>query len=217
MPNPQNKQIFAANLLHYMQEQKKTRSEVCRDLGFKYSTFSEWVTGVKYPRIDKIQMLANYFGVQKSDLIELHVQGTSGELSDTHFVPHLKKIPILGRISAGLPLYAEQQIEGYTFTDLDAGAEYFALRVQGDSMTAARINDGDILIVRRQDLVENGEIAVVLVNNEEATVKQYSHNGNFVILTPKSYNAEHQPQIYDIRNTKIRILGKVVRNQISFE
>ena len=58
------------------------------------------------------------------------------------------RIPILGRISAGLPLYAEEHIEGYTLTDLNGGAEYFGLRVSGDSMNALRINEGDIIIVR---------------------------------------------------------------------
>ena len=61
------------------------------------------------------------------------------------------RIPILGRISAGRPLFAEEHIEGYTTTELNGGADYFALRVVGDSMSAARINEGDLLIVRRQD------------------------------------------------------------------
>lgn len=74
-----------------------------------------------------------------------------------------QRIPILGRISAGLPLYAEEQIEGYTYTDLNHGGEYFALRVHGDSMNAIRIYDGDLLIIRKQDIVEDGEIAVVMV------------------------------------------------------
>ena len=126
------------------------------------------------------------------------------------------RIPILGRISAGLPLYAEQHIEGYTYTELNHGGEYFALRVYGDSMTAARINEGDILIVRRQDIVENGEIAVVLVNGDEATVKRFHRDGDTVTLTPQSYNPVHQPQVYNIKKTPVRILGRVVQNQISY-
>lgn len=126
------------------------------------------------------------------------------------------RIPILGRISAGLPLYAEENIEGYTYTDLNGGAEYFALRVEGDSMTAARIFDGDILIVRRQDIVENGEIAVVMVNGDEATVKRFYRSGNTVTLMPQSTNPTHQPQIYDTKITSVRIIGKVVKNEITF-
>lgn len=126
------------------------------------------------------------------------------------------RIPILGRISAGLPLYAEENIEGYTYTDLNGGAEYFALRVEGDSMTAVRIFDGDVLIVRRQDIVENGEIAVVMVNGDEATVKRFYRTGTTVTLMPQSTNPIHQPQIYDTKNTSIRIVGRVVKNEITF-
>lgn len=65
-----NKKIFSGNLKFYMQKFDKTRKDICDDLGFKYTTFSDWVNGKKYPRIDKIEMLANYFGIEKSDLIE---------------------------------------------------------------------------------------------------------------------------------------------------
>lgn len=126
------------------------------------------------------------------------------------------KIPILGRISAGLPLYAEEHIEGYTYTTLNGGAEYFALKVKGDSMNAARIYDGDTLIVRRQEVVENGQIAVVIVNDDEATVKRFYQTGTTVTLMPQSTNPIHQPQIYDAKATNIRVLGLVVKNEISF-
>lgn len=125
------------------------------------------------------------------------------------------RIPILGRISAGLPLYAEQHIEGYTLTDLNGGAEYFALRVSGDSMNAARIQDGDILIVRRQEEVENGEVAVVMVGDEDATVKRFYATGSTVTLMPQSTNPTHQPQIYDTTTTPIRVIGKVVEVKIT--
>lgn len=121
------------------------------------------------------------------------------------------RIPILGRISAGLPLYAEQHIEGYTVTDLNSGAEYFALIVHGDSMNALGINDGYRLIVRRQDEVENGQVAVVMVGDEDATVKRFYATGDTVTLMPQSTNPEHQPQIYDATKTKIRVIGKVVK------
>ncbi len=65
-----NKKIFSNNLKHYMELNKKDRNEICNLLGFKYSTFSDWYNGNKYPRIDKIEILANYFGIEKSDLIE---------------------------------------------------------------------------------------------------------------------------------------------------
>ena len=65
-----NKNIFADNLKKYMELNGKSRREICEALGFSYYTFSDWVNGKKYPRMDKVEMLANYFGIKKSDLIE---------------------------------------------------------------------------------------------------------------------------------------------------
>ena len=65
-----NKSVFAANLKKYMKLNEKSRQDVCKDLGFSYYTFSDWVNGKKYPRMDKVEILANYFGILKSDLIE---------------------------------------------------------------------------------------------------------------------------------------------------
>ena len=69
-----NKEIMGRNITRLMNEAGKTRNDVCRDLGFRYSTFTEWVNGKKYPRIDKIEMMADYFHVQKSDLIEAQTE-----------------------------------------------------------------------------------------------------------------------------------------------
>ena len=137
-------------------------------------------------------------------------QQTSMNRMDLIDLSGYHRIPILGRISAGLPLYAEEHIEGYTLTDLNGGAEYFGLRVSGDSMNALRINEGDIIIVRRQEEVEQGEVAVVLVDGEDATVKRFYSSDTTVTLMPQSTNPEHKPQMYDLSKTPIRVLGKVV-------
>ena len=140
--------------------------------------------------------------------------GKSSKLPDTLQALDLgtfHRIPILGRVSAGLPLYAEQHIEGYTVTDLNGGAEYFALIVRGDSMNAVGICDGYRVLVRRQDEVENGQVAVVMVGDEDATVKRVYATGTTVTLMPQSTNPAHQPQIYDPAKTPVRIIGRVVR------
>ena len=82
-------------------------------------------------------------------------------------------------------------------------------------MNAARIQDGDILIVRRQEEVENGEVAVVMVGDEDATVKRFYATGSTVTLMPQSTNPTHQPQIYDTATTPIRVIGKVVEVKIT--
>lgn len=87
-----NKQIMADNILRLMAEKGKDRIDVCNDLGFKYSTFSEWVTGIKYPRIDKIEIMANYFGVSKSSLIEKYVPEADFTMVSAPISPNLKAL-----------------------------------------------------------------------------------------------------------------------------
>ena len=212
-----------------------TQSELSRKTGIGKSSISTYLTGEYEPKQRNIYKMALALNVNEAWLMGADVPMDRQEATSTHIenpiaaniVPFPPKdvapyvpthcIPILGRVSAGLPLYAEEHIEGYMYTELNGGAEYFALRVQGDSMNALRINDGDLLIVRRQEEVEDGEIAVVMVNGEDATVKRFYRDGDFVTLMPQSTNPEHQPQRYDLKETRIKVLGKVVRSQINFE
>ena len=190
-----------------------TQKELAALIHAKHNSISNWENDQNKPDPDTIELLCGVLGLTPNDLLRPSEDGKGivkfEEYNPTH------KIPILGRISAGLPLYAEENIEGYTYTELNGGAEYFALRVKGDSMNAARIFDGDIIIVRRQDIVENGSIAVVLVDDEDATVKIFSRHDNLVTLMPQSHNPIHQPQIYDLRETKIDVLGLVVKCEFS--
>lgn len=194
-------------------------------LGTTDKTVSAWRTGRSKSYTKYLPQIADALGTTTEYLLTGNgpKQKRSVSESDTALpkgAEHIDlgtfhRIPILGRISAGLPLYAEQHIEGYTLTDLNGGAEYFALRVSGDSMNAARIQDGDILIVRRQEEVENGEVAVVMVGDEDATVKRFYATGSTVTLMPQSTNPTHQPQIYDTTTTPIRVIGKVVEVKIT--
>ena len=188
-----------------------TQTELGKKLGVQKNAVSKWECG----RVDdiptsKIKAMAQLFGVDPSYLID----DAKAEIP-TNAVPidfsHLKRIPILGRIAAGTPIYAAENIEGYTYTDLNGGHEYFGLRVRGDSMDAARIHDGDVVIVRRQDVVDNGQIAVCLIDGEEATLKRFMRNENIVTLMPQSTNPVHQALVFDIRQTHVDILGLVVR------
>ncbi len=118
-------------------------------------------------------------------------------------------VPLLGRISAGAPLLADQNIEEYlTIPTGFAGPEdHFALRVTGDSMTGAGILDGDLVVVRRQDAADEGDIVAVLLpgrGDEEATVKRFHKAGGRVMLVPEN------PAMEPIEMTDGRILGKVV-------
>lgn len=169
-------------------------------------------------RIDKLEPIADILNTSPAYLMGWEEDKSQTDLPDGAFPynPIMHRIPILGTISAGMPLYAEQNIEGYTYTDLNSNGEYFALRVRGDSMNAARIYEGDILVIRKQDVVEDGDIAVVLVDDMEATVKRFYHNNGTVTLMPQSTNPIHTPQIYDTKKVRIKIVGRVMQNSIQY-
>lgn len=208
MPEKTAKEIFAENLHYYMELKNVKQVDLVNYFKIGKSTISSWCTGLKMPRSDKLEMLAEFFDIELSDLLHKKV--------GTPYNPTVHKIPVLGYISAGLPLYADEHIIDYTYTDLNGGAEYFALKVKGDSMNAAQINDGNTVIVRVQPIVENGDIAVVRVDGDEATIKRFKRDGDEVQLIPQSYNPEHSIQSYNLKKTKIDVVGKVVECKIEF-
>lgn len=194
---------------------------LCDGLGIKFnkSDLSQYVSGKTEPGQDKLVILSKALKVSEPWLMGYDVPPEPQKEPKNQKQPELipveynptHKIPVLGRISAGLPLYAEEHIEGYVYTELNGGNNYFGLRVVGDSMNAARICEGDIIIVRQQEQVEDGEIAVVMVDDEDATVKRFHREGRNVFLSPQSYNPANKVQVYDLKETNIRIIGKVVR------
>lgn len=206
-----------SDMLTYLRKRKGlSQQELANTLKISRSAIGMYETGKREPDLETLEIFADFYNVDMNTLTgKAPVKKQTNKLPDTA-VPvdfsHLKRIPILGRIAAGAPIYAEENIEGYTFTDLNGGAEYFALRVRGDSMNAVRIYDGDLVIVRKQDIVENGEIAAVLIE-QEATLKRFSRSGDIVTLMPQSTNPEHKPLVYNLKDTSVKILGLVVQVQ----
>lgn len=126
-----------------------------------------------------------------------------------------REIPIVGRVAAGAPLLAVENLEGMAVVDAARyrGERLFALRVRGDSMVNAGILDGDLVIVRPQPTADPGDIVVALVRGEEATVKRFRRSGDDVRLEPE--NPDYQPIIF--RGSEVAICGKVVGVQREME
>lgn len=124
------------------------------------------------------------------------------------------EIPVVGKISAGMPLLAVENIVSYAYapsSQIKQGYTYFYLTVQGDSMNL-KFREGDIILVQKQSDLENDEIGVILINGE-ATVKKYKNENGLIILQPMSTNPEHQLQIYNPKEKDIKIIGKVISYQ----
>ena len=121
--------------------------------------------------------------------------------------------PVYGQISAGQPNWAEENIEGkipidVNLMDIVNPEEHFFLRVNGESMNKI-VKNGAFALIHKQDTVENGEIAVVLVNGFDATIKKFTKQGDLIVLEPQSNDESFETQVYD-KNTSIKILGKYV-------
>lgn len=159
--------------------------------------------------------LADYFGVSVDYLLGKTDIKNSKESNVMPLPDTPVKVPVVGKISAGLPLLANENIEGYEFAPsslIKDGFEYFYLRVNGDSMNL-KFNNGDVVLVQKQDDLENDEIGVILVDGMDATVKKYKYENGLVILSPMSTNSEHVVQIYNPKEISIKIIGKVVSYQ----
>ena len=197
-----NKEIMAQNIRYYLKKYGKTQKEICKDLGFKEMTFSDWVNAKTYPRIDKIEKMANYFHVQKADLVEEKRKPLK------NIVPIERcMVPIIGQIAAGKPILADEHIEAFLPCDTGVHAD-FGLVVSGDSMIGADIHDGDVVFIRSQPIVDDGQIAAVRID-DDATLKRFYKNPDGCTLV--SMNPQYPPMIFNSDNCdSIQIIGLAV-------
>jgi repressor LexA len=198
------REILAENLQKLIESRKIDQRVLAEYLGVSDSAVSQWLSGDKYPRIDKIQRMADFFNVPKSRITE--EQPTNLIPAGPRTVP----VPVLGNIACGEPILAEQNIVEYIYESperLPAG-NLFYLRAKGSSMEPT-IPDGALVLIREQPDVESGDIAAVLVNGDtEATLKRIKRQGDMVILMPD--NPTHQPIIITPDNPA-RIIGRAIQ------
>lgn len=209
-------------ILQALKQADLSYGELAKLTGISKSALQRYATGeTKKIPIDSIEAIAKATNVSAKYLMGWDKQSTHAENTQLPpeaipYNPIMHRIPILGNIAAGLPIFSEENYEGYTYTELNHGGKYFALKVKGDSMTAANIPDGSLVTVRVQPTVENGEIAAVRINHDTFTIKRFKQEKNIVMLMPQSYNPEHQTQIYDLKQDDVEIVGKVVECKVGF-
>lgn len=202
-----NKAVMAENIKFYMQIHEENRKDLSKLFDVPYTTLCDWINGKTYPRIDKIELMARHWGIEKADLVE---------------PPRQKKnkfiIPVLGKVAAGYPIEAVENIIDYEEISeaMARQGEFFALRIQGGSMQP-KFSEGDVVIVRKQETVDNGDIAIIMVNGDEATIKKVQRfdGGINLIPTNPAYNiiTYTNKEIIDL---PVKCLGKVVELRAKF-
>lgn len=202
------RKIFIKNLNKYLDSFQMNQADLANRLSVNKSVVSSWLSGSRYPRMNTMEKIANIFNIEKSDLIE----NKSQEESPTR---HAKgtRIPVLGRVAAGIPIEAIEDVDDWEEIpeSMTKNGEYFALKIKGKSMEP-RIMEGDIVIVKKQSCIDSGDVAIVLVNGNDATVKQVTKSENGITLIGWNPSV-FPPQVYNndqIKSLPIQILGKVI-------
>lgn len=193
-----------------------TMQELADLVGVSKSTISKWEKGsINNMRRDRIAKLALALKVNPSEIIGSEPGETAPHLDDLinkfDNIRQIqkKKFPLLGEIACGKPIYAEEHKESYVMADMDVNAD-FCLRAQGDSMINARIYDGDIVFIKEMPIVDNGEIAAVIIE-DEATLKRVYYYPDKNKLVLQAENPKYEPLVYiNEELEQIKILGKAV-------
>jgi repressor LexA len=184
-----------------MNERGMTQIELAKKTGITQSSLSDYINNKYKPKQDKLDKIAKALGVSpavfwKDSLNEVKESEASYKVT--------KGIPVIGTIAAGTPLLAEENIEDYFILDSKINAD-FALNIKGDSMIDAHIEEKDIVFIRKQETLENGEIGAILIDNEATLKRFYKDNGTITLI---SENEKYPPMNYT--NGDIRVLGKLV-------
>ena len=208
MPETNARESFQRNFLRLMEQKHIDQTDIAKTLHITASTVSDWTKGKKYPRVDAMQRLADFFGVRISVLTDENVVQSIFELPSIMPIPQTRSIPLLGSIACGKPTMAEENLEGRVAMPPLVKAD-FALRCHGDSMIGARILDGDIVYIHQQSMVENGQIAAVLIGSETTLKRVYYTEGERLLLMPD--NADYAPLIFTGEEMNdVKILGLAV-------
>lgn len=210
------KKEISDNIKGLMKERGWTQLKLSDESGISKSTLSDYINKKTLINPGNVEKLADAFGVSKSEIDPSFKRSDMMIREET--VPYVTKVyenlPIVGAVSCGNGIIAYESIEGYEVTPSTwlGGGEYFYLRAKGDSMKNARIEDGDLLLIRRQDSVENGEIAVVFIDGDAVLKRVYLTNDSLVL---QSENPKYPPIVVK-KDSDVKIIGKLKRTVIKY-
>ncbi|MEZ3439486.1 MAG: XRE family transcriptional regulator [Oscillospiraceae bacterium] len=203
---------LADNIKELRTSHKLSQAEFGKIAGVSDKAVSTWENGEKTPRMGAIQKLADHFGISKSDIIEdkpVEIKSNISYVIDSKLI---HKIPVFESVSAGFGAYASSEIIDYIPVVINNGYDVddtIAIKVKGDSM-CPKIEDGDIIVVRRQTSVDSGDIAVVLLDGDEGLVKKVVYGPTWIEL--QSINEDYPVQRFENAEvTRLRVAGKVMQ------
>lgn len=198
------------NLKSLREEKGLNMKELSRLLSIPYTTYVGYEKGQREPSSDVLIKIADFYNTTVDYILgatSIRSLPSSLDIDNIIPIPSTKKVPLLGTIACGEPILANENIEMYIKVDESIPAD-FALKCKGDSMINARIFDGDIVYIRQQPDVEDGEIAAVLIG-DEATLKKVHKYHNKIVLS--ACNPMYDDYVYTNEQlNEIRILGKAV-------
>lgn len=176
---------IAENIKKIRLEHGLSQAELGKIAGVSDKAVSTWELGTKIPRMGAVEKMANYFGIPKSAIVDDAPAATTSRPIPPGFepMPEMDMVPLVGRIACGTPITAEENVEQMVCVP-SRWHSTFTLTCKGDSMEP-RIHDGDLVAIRSQPEVENGEIAAVRIG-EEATLKHVYLHENFIELRPEN-------------------------------
>lgn len=190
-----------------------TQEELADKLGLQKSAIAKYENG----RVENIKrsVICNMATILECSPTYLLGFDDSIEREVTNIFPiELKRFPLLGEIACGEPKFTNEDRESYILSGTDINAD-FCLKAKGDSMINARIHDGDVVFIQKQDMVENGDIAAVVVNGDsEATLKRFYYYREKAMLILKPENPSYEDQIYSGEELEqVHVLGKAIAFQ----
>ena len=200
----------------FINERGMSVYRVAKETGIPASTFTDWKNGRSVPKADKMKRIADYFGVTLDALFDDGAGGVRAEADELYSNPRgRKEIPIIGEIRAGSPIITNETLLGTELADVDDAEEYFFLKICGDSMKNVGIIDGSLVLFRKQQYAEEGDIVACLVGGDSATVKRFSRVKRNVYLIPE--NESYSPiklTAEDFETGEARILGVALEVKI---
>lgn len=200
---------FGAKLKKCRKDMSLSQKEFGQKIGVAESTVSLYESNKRFPDADTLKKISALFEVSLDYLLG----NAPAKAAQPKSAGRGVRIPVLGRVVAGIPIEAVEEILDYEeiTPELAATGEFFALKIRGHSMEP-RMMEGDVVIVRRQDDVDSGDVAIVLVNGDEATVKRVKkqEEGITLIATNTSVYEPHFYSNKEIADLPVRILGRVV-------